>query len=124
MRRAVTLIIIFLASSVVALVLAPAGDPYTYCMNLALVLCMAIPCYLVGLYHGRTHERPRDPLGTPAEANPRTDHRRLWFRFVVGLGYTAVMAYFFSICTHCTFPFAFATVLGIFVIYGGSVYGG
>ena len=54
-----------------------------------------------------------------SEAQAWSGRRRLWFRFLAGLAYTAFIANFFSACTDCTYPFAFAAVLGIFFVCGG-----
>lgn len=53
------------------------------------------------------------------EVRVRTGCRRLWFHFLVGLAYAAFLAGVFSSCTDSSFPFAFAAVLGSFIIYGG-----
>ena len=42
-----------------------------------------------------------------------------WFRFLVGLGWTATVASVFSRSTYCPFPFAFNAVLGCFLVGGG-----
>ena len=52
MRRGVTLALIVFVSNVMAIVLAP-PDPITECMHTCGILCVAIPCYLVGLRQGR-----------------------------------------------------------------------
>ena len=68
MRRTVTLIIIFFVTSVVAMMATPTGDPFTYIMIHALFLCVAIPCYFIGLHQGRISNKARSqgksPLGT------------------------------------------------------------
>jgi len=69
MRLAVTLAVIFFATSVVAMMATPTGDPYTYCMSHALFLCVAIPCYFIGLRHGRMPAETRDNTGTQNTAN-------------------------------------------------------
>ena len=42
-----------------------------------------------------------------------------WFRFLVGLGWTATVASVFSLSTYCPFLFAFNAVLGCFLVGGG-----
>ncbi len=69
MRRAVTLIVIFFATYVVAMIATPTGDPYTCCMIYALFLCVAIPCYFIGLHHGRMPAGARDNTGAQQAAN-------------------------------------------------------
>jgi hypothetical protein len=54
MRRVVTLIIIFFATLVLAVVLTPTPDPFSCGIFHAAFLGVAIPCYFVGLHQGRT----------------------------------------------------------------------
>jgi Sec-independent protein secretion pathway component TatC len=67
MQRAVTLAIIVVASLVLALVITPSGDPISYFLHATLIVCVAIPCYVVGLRDGRTHAAARDITEARAE---------------------------------------------------------
>lgn len=76
-------------------------------------------CVRCGYLESYADNRAEKEVRRQAEADPRTVHRRLWFRFLTGLAYTALIANVFSVCTNCTYPFAFVAVLGSFFLYGG-----
>ena len=68
MRRAVTLTIIIFASFVMAAAVTP-PDPFSYCIAATLILCVAIPSYIVGLRHGRMAAGTQDNTETQNAAN-------------------------------------------------------
>jgi len=69
MRRAITLLVIFFVTSVVAIVATPSGDPYIYYITHALFLCVAIPSYFIGLHQGRMPAGTQDSAGIQNNAN-------------------------------------------------------
>jgi hypothetical protein len=53
MRRVITIVLIFIASDVVALFISP-PDPWSHWLLMAAILLVAIPAYMVGLHESRT----------------------------------------------------------------------
>jgi len=68
MRRAVTLLIIIVASFVVAALLSP-PDPFYCLLHGAGILCVAIPSYIAGLRHARRLVGTHGGMGPQDAAN-------------------------------------------------------
>jgi hypothetical protein len=77
--------------------------------------------FLVGVYSWRASMRvatDNDAKCQP-EAHAPTSHRQRWYRFLAGLAWATAVASLLSRGTQCTFPFAFAAVLGGSFVCGG-----
>jgi hypothetical protein len=55
----------------------------------------------------------------PSRAAEPSSRRRLWFRFVAGLAYSALVAFPLCLATQCAFPLVLASVVGVFLVCGG-----
>ena len=54
----------------------------------------------------------------PSRASEPSSRGGLWFRFFVGLAYSAFVAFPVTLATQCPFPLVFASVVGVFLVCG------